>query len=395
MRIAHVVYSCLPGCFRGGISKAVFELSVAQAGHGHSVDIYTTVLNSGKPTLKLPGSVEWSDGVRIRYFDVVNRQWYTSPSLRSSLEAHLHEYDVIHGHNTYLALNRYAAKAAGGRKPLFFHVHGALDPVVVRAGFTRRLRKEAYIRWFERSNFSAASGIIALSKIESAHLRQWGITRPIYVVPNGINVQHPDLAAAKVFRDRYSIREDEPIVAYVGRIVPKKALDVLVAAFSSSRAVEIGGRLVIAGDRQQDPEYVRALDALARDRGVEGRIVWTGFLDEDAKRGLLAAAAVFSHATRSEGMAMSPLEAMATGVPTIVSDTCYMDAAVEAGAVLEVSCDVASLTKGLDLFLTSEAARLEFGVKGRRYVAQHHAWSGIANQVIEYYELAGTSHSVD
>lgn len=384
----HVVYSCVPGRFRGGIAKAVLELSLAQAKLGHNVEIFTTVYNSGERTDIPSGSVHHVDGVPIRYFDARPRLGYSSPALLAALEQAVDRIDVIHSHNTFLALNRYASRVASGRSLAFFHVHGALDPLVVRKGALRRTRKEIYIRLVERPNLGAASGIIALTDNEQRQLRGWGIAAPIHVVANGVELPPLSVGAAAEWRRRFNLTGGERMIAFIGRIVPKKAVHVLIEAFSRLHMEYPDCRLVIAGDRDQAPEYVAGLDRLARREGVVEKMIWPGFLDEAGKFGLLSAASVFSHVTESEGMAIAPLEAMAAGVPTIVSDACYMGMAAKAGAVLEVGCDAQALSDALRTLLNDPAMLARLGVAGAAYVAEHHAWPRIAKRLVDIYEAS-------
>lgn len=383
-----MVYSCVPGRFRGGISKAVFELCLAQAELGHEVEIFTTVYNSSERTDIPPGTVHSVDGVQIRYYEAHRRLGYTSRELSAALKQAVERIDVIHSHNTFLALNRYASSAAAGRRPAFFHVHGALDPRVVRKGLLRRLRKEIYIRSVERTNLKAASGIIALTENEELQLRGWGIDTPIHVVANGVTPPALNAGSGPEWRRSFRLTSGERIIAYIGRIVPKKAVHTLIEAFARLSDRHADCRLVIAGDRHQSPGYVAALDQLAQRRGVAGQVIWPGFLDEIDKLGLLSEASVFSHVTESEGMAIAPLEAMAAGMPTIVSDTCYMGAAAAAGSVLQVRCDADALAQALSDLLDTPDALSRLGSAGAAYVVQHHSWPQIAKRLVDIYKAS-------
>src|SRR5689334_14996511 len=126
MKILHIVYSCIPGNFRGGIPKIVYELSQAQVQLGHEVTIYTTEFNSSvRVQVPFDAPIK-SEGIYIQYFPVTNPRWMQSPNMRRTLLDSAKQYDVIHSHNTFLALNRYVAEAhRDSGIPIFYHTHGA------------------------------------------------------------------------------------------------------------------------------------------------------------------------------------------------------------------------------------------------------------------------------
>jgi glycosyltransferase involved in cell wall biosynthesis len=389
MRIAHVVYSCVPERFRGGVPKAAFGMARAQAALGHQVTIYTTTFNSYERTEIRPGSERTVDGVRIRYHNSTGTSTFASPQLEIALREAIPRLDVVHGHSTFLELNRTARRATAGRVPLFLHVHGALDPIAIaRGGLISRLRKEVYIRLFERPNLNAAAGVFALTPIEALQLVKWKVQSPVHVVPNGVEPIGVDVAAATEFRRLHDISVDAPIIGYVGRVVPKKALHLLLEAFAIVRRKLPSAVLALGGDRTQDPSYTAQLDAIVDREALDGSVRWLGFVDEMAKRAMLSAAAVFSHATQSEGMALAPLEAMSAGIPTVVSRECYMGDAVAAEAVREVPLDAKGIADALVSLLECPKEARALGARGRAHVESFHAWSAIGRSLVDHYSSA-------
>jgi glycosyltransferase involved in cell wall biosynthesis len=394
MKIIHVVYSCIPEQFRGGVPKVAYELSRAQAQLGHKVTVFSTNYNSSLAVDVPFNQAVIADGVEIRYFPVQQPRWFSSPRLRQELLATSIHYDILHSHNTFLALNKYAAEAQSlSGRPLFYHVHGALDPIVVRKGLAKRLRKMLYIRLVERQNLSQATGLFALSSREAEQIRSYGINSPIHVVPNGIcvNRDHPDRPSqegACNFRTKFRLGASQDIILFLGRVVPKKGLHLLIPAFAHIRQSSPNVVLVIAGDRAQDPAYVRKLDKLINETGIAESVIWTGFLNEIDKRQALAAATIFSHVSESEGMAIAVLEAMASGLPVIVSRECYMKDAVHSGAVIESEFQVDSLAAKLELLLINVEHRKETGRNAFQYIRRYHSWANLAQQIVEVYESA-------
>jgi glycosyltransferase involved in cell wall biosynthesis len=407
VRILHIVYSCIPGEFRGGVPRVVHDLACAQSGLGDEVTIYTTDANGTTPSVVPAGSVSESHGVPIHHFRADEVRWFRSADLRRALLDSKPRQDVIHSHNTFLALNRYAAEAHDKWGiPLFYHVHGALDPLVVNRGWRKRLRKVAYIGLVERRNLNRADGIFALTDSELKQIRTYGVTAPISVVSNGIWLADSLPAqqtiasgsAERAFRERFGIQADQQVILYLGRMVPKKGVHVLLEAFAELHQGYPDVILVLAGNRLKSSSYIRCLEELIREHHLETSVRWTGFLNESEKGGAWAAATLFSHVSESEGMAMSVLEAMAAGLPVIVSRECYMSQGAAAGALVEIPNDARQLCTAMESLLDDAPLRRRIGETARAYVREHHAWPQIAGQIVRVYEqalAARAGHRVD
>jgi glycosyltransferase involved in cell wall biosynthesis len=186
------------------------------------------------------------------------------------------------------------------------------------------------------------------------------------------------------FRRRFGIRESRLIV-YVGRIHWKKGIDRLLRAFQIFARQHADVGLVIGGVLSQHGSYGATLQALAKDLQIENRVYWPGFVDEELKTGIFAAASLFSHVSDSEGMAMAVLEAMSAGLPTIVGTGCYMHEAALAGAVFEIEPTVESLADALERLTAEKDLADRIGARAREYTLQCHSWRDIARSAVEFY----------
>lgn len=387
MRILHIVYSCVPDEFRGGVAKVVFSLANHQALQGHQVMVYATNYNSQNKIAVPLGQPIDAGSFQITYFEALESRWFRSPAMEAAMRKNALNFDVFHSHNTFLALNRYAATVAKEASiGLFYHVHGALDPVVVRKGAWKRLRKRLYIPLIERRNYQAADGLFALSAAEAVQIKGYRIYTPIHIVPNGVDLIYPQENSGKAFLETWQIDQEKTVILFIGRIVPKKGLHILLKALATIRCQHSEVVLVIAGNRSQEITYTEHLDKLVQENNLENMVRWTGFLSETQKEGAYATADIFSHVTESEGMAMSILEAMGAGLPVIVSKECYMGKAVQAEAVVETEFDTNSLTDALNRLLGDAIKRQQIGQAARDYVAQHHSWSQISKKVVTTYQ---------
>lgn len=376
MRIAHVVYECEPGRFIGGVQKMVYELARAQAARGDVVEILTI---GDRPELSVRSNL------RIRYFP--GKFHWGSQAIREALFREHDRFDVIHAHNSFLPLNRVAAAAARRfSKAVFFHAHGAFDPVLLQGWNWKALKKRIYINLVSRSNFNLARGLIGLTGEECRQLKLLGVTTPLYEVGNGIEPQ-PAATAEEIrgFCDRLGLVDRESLVVFVGRITAKKGIHHLIEAMPTVCAAAPSARLVICGDREMDPRYTVQLDALIERHRLGGIVHWAGFLDERGKRGALGAARVFAHPSESEGMALAILEAMSFGVPSVVTPGCYMHRAVAAGALKEVRPEPKEIGEAIALLLRDETKHAQMSRIAAAYVRGEHSWPALAQRLDGIY----------
>jgi glycosyltransferase involved in cell wall biosynthesis len=375
VKILHIVYECFPGSFAGGVQKMVLEVASAQAARGDEVEIWTI----GKKS-----SVAPRPGLTIRYFP--GRTRWSSAELRRTLAAGHRRFAVIHSHNTFLPLNLAVAAVARKGAKVFFHAHGALDPLLLSGMNIKALKKRLYVEALERRNYDAAQAVFGLTATECAQLAATGTRAAIFEVSNGIALQPAAPPVAGVgFRLQNRIAPNQPVVLFIGRITHKKGLHHLVEAMVAIRRQLPDTVLVICGGRDQDRDYVAALDAQITRLQLGPHVRWAGFANEEGKRAAFAACSVFAHPSYSEGMAMAVLEAMSFGVPTVVTPGCYMDRAVAAGALALAEQLPRSLTDVITGLLRDPQAAARLAARGREYVINHHSWPAIVARLSDIY----------
>jgi glycosyltransferase involved in cell wall biosynthesis len=216
---------------------------------------------------------------------------------------------IVHTHTSKAGfVGRLAAWLA--RVPAVIHQpHGHIF-----YGYWSRPRTALFVA-LERIAAHWTDTIVTLTPREVEEHLQRGIGRPAQyaVVPSGVPIEAlrreaPSRAAA---RARLGLPSGAYVVAAVGRFVPIKGFDLLVAALADVVAHVPGARVLLIGDGEERA----ALEAQARARGVADRLHITGSVTDVI--GLLAAADVLAAPSRNEGMGRVLVEAMALGLPVV------------------------------------------------------------------------------
>lgn len=361
----------------------VFELASAQRRLGADVEVWTVDATRA-------GTTELHGGLPVRYFRPDYALGYVrSRELLAALAA-LPPSAAVHAHSTFHPLNHDVAVVArrhGLR--LFFHPHGALDPVLFAGWSPKAIKKRLYHRFIGRPDLNRSAGVFALTPLEAEQLAALGVTAPVRILPNGIVVAAPAApAVAAEFRRRHAIAAEARVLLFVGRIMSKKRLEDILVAFALLRSDLPKLILAIAGNVGQDPAYHARLLKMTEDLRCADGVRWLGFLDEQSKPAAYAVAEAFVHASVSEGMALAILEAMSAGLPVVATRGCYMRQAAAAGALLECDQGPAALADALRPVFEDPALAARLGAAARAHVAEEHDWDRLARKMGEAYGVS-------
>ena len=195
---------------------------------------------------------------------------------------------------------------------------------------------------------------------------------------------HPNLDKARVdlVLQKYCLRK--PFILYIGTIEPRKNLTRLVEAFATLALKYPTHALVIAGKKGW--MYNPIFDAVQR-LGVEGRVVFTGFVDEEEKPFLIRGAEIFVYPSLYEGFGIPVLEAMACGTPSITSNLSSMpEVAGDAALLVDPTC-TDSLIAALGRLLAEPDLRRELSAKAV-VQAERFTWKNTAEETYKIYRRA-------
>ena len=286
--------------------------------------------------------------------------------------------DVVHGHSLWTMQNLYAAQAARRvAKPYVFSVHGMMAPAAMRRS---RFKKTVFGWMGQWRALSKVDCFHATSNEEYADIRHLGYKGPVSIVPFGIDL--PTFQAPAETGRR--------TLLFLGRIHPIKRIDVLLMAW---RAVQDDFRdwdLVICGP--DNDEYLSDLQQLAKALGTT-RVDFSGPKYGAEKSQLLASAHLFVLPSYSENFGFVVAEALAHGVPAIVSKGAPWAGLEEqrCGWWVEISAKLFEQTLREALVL-DERTLSEMGHRGRDWMARDFSWNRTAESIEHVYQwLLGKS----
>ena len=286
------------------------------ARRGHSVTVCTTDACDQSSRLDT-GETRTPEGVAVHAFPnfsnqlAYHLQLFLPLGLSKFLEQNAATFDIAHVHacrNLPGAIAAHHLRRAG--VPYVLAPNGTA-PIIER----RRMAKKLFDVILGHRTLSAAARVVAVSDAERQQLRELGI-RPdvIRVIPNPIDLDEFRCPVQRGrFRRRWSLESDR-IVLFLGKLTPRKRVDVLIRAFADARRPD--ARLVIAGNDMGSGGELRAL---VRSLHIEHQTVFTGLMRAGERLEALADADVLVYPSVHEIFGLVPLEALLSRTPVIVS----------------------------------------------------------------------------
>lgn len=381
MRMLFVVPAI--GAVYGGPSKVALEFAPALARKGINVDLVTTNAN-GLENLQILRPHSWlqrEPGLRMRYFPRCGRMEYKlSLSLLAWLWRHIKDYDVVLiSSNFSFPVLAAAVACRAKRVPYLITPHGMLEPWALGH---KAWKKKIYFCAIERPLvLRGACAIQALNQSEADNIGALQLGSPIITVANGIDSESEGLgniSDAEPFFVRFPTTRGKPLVLFLHRIDPKKGLDVLAKSFAIVKERLPQTHLIVAG-----PDTIGFTDkakAFFEAAGCGDAVTFTGMLEGGLKRGAFAASSVFVAPSYSEGFSMSVLEAMAAGLPCVLTTGCNFPEADEARVAYVTDVDAEKFATALMAALNDPPAARALGERARQFVLASYTWDQIATK---------------
>ena len=409
MRVLHVIPSVSPS--DGGPSFAMPLMAKGLELQGVHVDVATT---EGDRDQRIN-----QNGVSVFYFQRQSEFYKVSLPLSKWLSTHIRDYDLVHIHALF-SYSSYAAARLATKNgvPYIVRPLGVLN----RWGMQnrRRLLKRLSFRFIEQRIVHDAAAIHYTSQQERLEAEETGVRNQSVVIPLAVDLSgFRELPGPEPFYERFQHARGSETILFLSRLDPKKGLDLLLRAFAKcdgrrmtgdgrpvtgdGRPSSVVGRpsssvarrpsssvtgplLVIAGDG--DDQFVAGLRRLAGELGIADGILWAGFLGGDDKLSAMAAASLFVLPSYSENFGIALAEAMAAGLPCVMSDQVGIAVdAKEYDAGLVVPCEVGPLASAMQRLLDDPGLRGRLGASARRLVNDRFSVEAMGDSLVKLYDL--------
>jgi glycosyltransferase involved in cell wall biosynthesis len=303
-----------------------------------------------------------------------------APSILWHVGPHVCDADALALHSVYSfpVLAGYLL-ARLWRRPYVVWPHGVLAPFMRRIG---RRKKWIYDALFARRMLKGAAAIICTGEGERREVHSIDPALRTVVVPHGIALNSFDsLPERGRFRARYMNGHQGPLILYLGRLAAVKNPRLLIAAFAQVLTSTPSARLALVGP-PDPPSFAQTVAGWLREFGVVGETAVTGAItDMAAKQEALADADVFVMPSHTENFCHALFEAMAAGLPSIVSDSVNYGGEVAAnGAGLALRREPDEFARGILRLLGDSELRREMGSNARRMAAGY-SWEKCGERI--------------
>jgi glycosyltransferase involved in cell wall biosynthesis len=310
LKILQLVHTLDPSV--GGVASAVVGLSRGMAERGHQIDavVLDDPASPWLPEIGLPVHALGAGLTSYRY----------SSRLLPWLKENGGDYDrvIVNGIWQYLSFAAWR-RYAGSVTPYFVFPHGMLDPWFKETFPLKHLKKWLYWPWADYRVLRDAAAVIFTSEEERLLARKsfWLYRAREKVSPLG--VESPAPASPQSHESlfvRFPQLRDKRILLFLGRLHPKKGCDILIDAFAQVADKSVS--LILAGPDQVgwQVELQRRVDSLS----LESRVVFAGMLQGEMKQAALAVADAFVLPSHQENFGMAVVEALAVGLPVLISN---------------------------------------------------------------------------
>jgi glycosyltransferase involved in cell wall biosynthesis len=369
----------------GGTVEVMYNLCVELSKRGHSVSLYTSDYELDDQYL----NTLISNGVAVHIFHCYLKilGLFITPSMIYCIKNNIKNFDLIHLH-IYRSIQELIIHyyAIDYNIPYIVQAHGAMG-----SGQNKIILKRIYDLFIGRRILNDSSKIIASTEAEAKQYIKVGIdSKMIEIIPNGVDLKDYDQLPVKgLFRRKFSIRDDEKLVLFVGRINKIKGLDLLIKAFAGLAKERDDVKLAIVG---QDDGFLADLNDLAKLYNINNRLIITGPLYSINKIEAYNDADIFVMPSMYESFGMSIIEACACSTPVIITNRCAISNALDKIAGYSINYDYMELSHALNLMLKNDNARKIFGANGRSMVFMEYNWINIVSKYVNLYQMIYHNH---
>lgn len=250
-------------------------------------------------------------------------------------------------------------------------------PVVLQAAQNIVRHYPPPFNWFRQRAGKQAAAAYVCSEAVRETLRQTGFHKPVRIIPFGVSLE--------AFLPRVPSRNGAPLtIGFVGRMFQGKGLSVLAHALA--RVSQLDWQLLMVGDGPARESFAELL----RGSGLASRVCFTGAIGYERMPELYQQMDLIvmpSRRTRRvrEQFGRVLVEAMASGVPVIASDSGAIPEVVADAGLVVPQANAEALAAAIRELLSNETLRRQLARAGRERAERHYSWEQVAGQMYELF----------
>ncbi len=387
LKILHVIPVYFPAFKYGGPSVSIHVMNKALVKKGIKIDVMTT--NAGLEERKDIVTNQWLnlDGMRVRYFPYFFKGVYAfSPSLFWTVLKGIKKYDVVQVTTVW----NFPVLAASigcliSKKPYMIMACGTLYPEAIN--LKSKYLKKVYYYLVARHYINNASAILYNSKDEKERVADFlHIKNKSFVVPLGLDLsEFKYLPEEGLFKQRHPVLKGKRYILFLGRIHPKKGIDILVEAFKELAKDYNDLYLVIAGPDNDD--YKKEIEKKLKEYHLLEKALFPGLLSGQEKLSAYVDAEVYVLSSYSENFAVTIIESIACGTPVVISNKIGIFEVIQkhsAGVIVDLN--PRNLYQGIKTLLENPLIGAQFVRNGRKLIEEKYDIDKVADVMIRAYE---------
>lgn len=282
----------------------------------------------------------------------------------------------------HLPQNGFRTPKLAGKTKIIVTIHDLIPyfvPEMVRTSFLKRFTDEMPFIVERADHITTVSETSKQDIIRVFGVRPEKIT-VIPSAPGPSMREYPKTLVHEQVLEKFNL--SKPYILYVGGLNPRKNVAELIYAYSKiRRELPEERKLVIPG---APGKHLTRLHLLAEALNIEEDVVFPGFISADDLPWLYNGAALFVYPSLYEGFGLPPIEAMACGVPVIVSNVSSLPEIVGEAALTVNPYDTLALAEAMFSVLTRPELAEDLRKKGHLH-CQRYTWQRNALQMLEVY----------
>ncbi|MGC1481898.1 MAG: glycosyltransferase [Chthoniobacterales bacterium] len=357
----------------GGTSEACAGLVAAQSRQGLAVRVVATQREREDSSVIEQLSTRLA-GSNIRLIGPARGPLARHPAIKTVIRQELDHADVVHLHGVWEEIVFQAAHAAISRGiPVVWAPHGMLDPWSLAQSW---LKKKIYWRWRWHRLSQKISALHCMTSSEARLLHET-IAPTVKRIVEPLGTEIPIAAPPALTSSN---------VLFFSRLHPKKNVECLLRACAASAGKEWS--LTIAGDGEAS--YRNELQDLSQDLGISDRVSFLGDLRGTRKTEAFRNAAVFCLPSHQENFGIVVIEALAAGLPMILSPQVgIVEDLFDLGQVEVAGNDPQVWAHKIEEMIADSDLRQRAATGGPDFVRQRFAWDAIGRNWVGHYAKLG------